>query len=187
MTLRAWRISSPERIWAMAIALVCMTFLIALVIVAKWFDTSWTDTNTSEYVQPATHMEAATKHLQKKNASTAIITPSKPPVTTIKTPPKPVVVSAKKIPVRKEPSPPQTHSSQQISLGYFVQLGAFRDQQHALKLQARLKTKKIYSEIYSKKSLYVVLAGPYTTHAAANKAKKIFAANHHLEGFVTHR
>jgi len=189
MTLRTWRIGSSERIWAMAIALMSAVFLIALLLTSKWLDTNEVAiSSTPEPMQATPSVKIDTKQVSKKNELTLpTSTTSKPPVSIIKSAPQPVIISANKQHITNTNSKPQSLPSTQLKHGYFVQVGAFRDQQHALTLQARLIAKKIPVDITNKKGFYAVSAGPYTTDTAAKNAKQSLATSHHLEGFVTHR
>jgi len=188
MALRAWRIGSSERIWAVAIALACAVFLITLLLTSKWLDTNQAGISTSVPMQAAPSTKVETQHIQKETElALPVSTTKQPPVDIITPTPKPAIITVHKKVIAKTHSAPQSLPSTQAKHGYFVQIGAFRDQQHALNLQARLAAKEVNVDIANKKGLYAVLAGPYATDAAAQSAKQSLAASHHLAGFVTHR
>lgn len=178
LILRPWSTESPERRWAMRIAIVCFIILIALPFL------------------PEVERHTEEKNLAKTNITNKQITPINAQKTTsINTIVKPAPLHTKQdskktiIPVKPHIiiiKNTQKHTSPISSQGYFIQVGAFKDQNHAQKLQKQLIKKRWSVIIQKKKHLYAVQVGPYKNRTTANKIKKQLFSKTKINGFITH-
>jgi len=175
MKLRAWKISSKERLWSMAIALICCLLLVAIVV--------WPTAPTKPTPQAASNPKKSSpiKALVPVKASTPVHKNTTAPIiktTTQKTP---------KTTVEK-PSPPKKHikkSPKNISKAYFVQVGAFRDKKLALRLQKKLLRHWPVQITQTRQHLHAVQVGPYQQQKTAKKQLKLLQKKK-LHGFITH-
>jgi len=176
--LRPWSTESPERKWAMRIAIVCFMILIALPLLpeVKHHTEEKELTKTSITNKPLTAIKEQKitpiktilkpAPLHTKQDSKKTITPVKPHVKIIKT--------------------AQKNTAPVSSQGYFIQVGAFKDQSHAQKLQKQLLKKQWPAIIQKKKHLYAVQVGPYKNKTTANKIKNKLFSKTKINGFITH-
>jgi len=74
-----------------------------------------------------------------------------------------------------------------VTSGYYVQLGAFKEQTRAKGLADRLSHLGWPSHIIARGQLHAVWAGPATTRKKAEQLQKAIAAKLGNEGFIFHQ
>jgi hypothetical protein len=83
------------------------------------------------------------------------------------------------------PKPAAPASAQSLPAGYYVQVGSFQDEQHAIALAAKVEDKHWQSRIAARPGgLHAVWVGPYPTRDAVDKAKQALKKDTGLPGFV---
>ena len=178
-TLRPWSTKLPERNWAMGIAVVCFSILIALPFLP----------DEKSHVLEKKHADATSTSHQVAVSSIQKDSSTKKSIS------KPVALHAKQVikknitPVKAHPKSIQKPQKNTVSISaqaYFIQVGAFQDKKHAQNLQKRLIKKHWASIIQKKKSLYAVQIGPYKNKEKASRIKKQLSDKEKMSGFVTH-
>ncbi|MDQ6957160.1 MAG: SPOR domain-containing protein [Mariprofundaceae bacterium] len=177
-TLRPWSTKLPERNWAMGIAVVCFSLLIAL----PFLPDKKSDVIEKNHANAASTSNQVTVASIQKDSPTKSIS-------------KPVALHAKQVikknikPVKTHPKSiqrPQKNTASISAQAYFIQVGAFQDKKHAQNLEKRL-IKKHWSAIIQKKThLYAVQIGPYKNKEKANRIKKQLSDKEKMNGFITH-
>lgn len=176
--LRPWSTELSERRWAIGIACACFIILISLPFWPekknvpegeKLVKESIVNKQAMPFTPPQkTRLKATLKPVQShtKQDNKKHILATKPRSTPIKT--------------------TQKNSPSISSQAYFIQAGAFRDENHAKKLKKKLTQKHWPVIIQKKKHLYAVQIGPYENKRKANLAKKQLSYKEKIKGFVTH-
>lgn len=177
-TLRPWSTESSERRWAISIACACFIILISLPF--------WPEKKNISEGKKFTEESIVKKQTMPFNAlpQTSLKTTPKPALSHTKQDNKKIILTVKP---RSTPTKTSQKNSQPIaSQAYFIQAGAFRDKNHAKKLQKKLTQKHWPVIIQKKKHLYAVQIGPYKNKKNANLVKKQLSYKEKIKGFITH-
>jgi len=178
-TLRPWSAESSELKWAMSIAFICLMVFMIL----PFLPNDAAHTNEKKVTQLKTDHKLPPLAVQKQASTSAKVINKANTVQNKPSNKKTLPPIKKQIPViKKQPKPTPVIAPQ----GYFIQIGAFKDQAHAQSLKDKLIKQHWPSIIQQKKQLYAVQIGPYKNKLKANAIKKKLFSREKINGFITH-
>jgi len=192
--LTHWQASQMEQRAAVIIAACCIIMVFAASLRPQWFDISWPEfdsrqSSDSQVVEPLQQEPLQPLVETAPTAPQSAVTPAQTSPQRAAAAPAPVISPATTLPASIKPvvtrRPPLAKPS--VTTGYYVQLGAFKEQARAKGLADRLSHLGWPSHIIVRGQLHAVWAGPATTREKAEQLQKAIAAKLGNEGFIFHQ